>query len=157
VQQQERETLQEETRTAIEEARMVLPGIQALFGFQLIVIFNDHFEKLPPAGRLSHLVSMGFIVLAIVFTMAPAAFHRISERGWVSRGLIRITSNFVTAGMAMLMLALPLEFTLVSLIVVHDPRVAIGMGGVLFVLLATCWFVLPLKRRKRLRSRERDD
>jgi hypothetical protein len=157
VQQQERETLQEETRTAIEEARMVLPGIQALFGFQLIVIFNDHFEKLPPTGRLAHLVSMGFILLAILFTMAPAAFHRISERGWVSHGLIGITSNFVTAGMAMLMLALPVEFSLVSLIVVHDARIAIVLGVVLFLLLGACWFVLPLKRRQRLRRRERDD
>jgi hypothetical protein len=33
-------TLEEETRTIIEEARMVLPGIQALFGFQLIAVFN---------------------------------------------------------------------------------------------------------------------
>jgi hypothetical protein len=27
-------------REAIEEARMVLPGIQALFGFQLIAVFQ---------------------------------------------------------------------------------------------------------------------
>jgi hypothetical protein len=30
-------------RDAIEEARMVLPGIQALFGFQLIAVFNERF------------------------------------------------------------------------------------------------------------------
>ena len=29
---------------AIEEARMVVPGLQALFGFQLIAIFNRRFE-----------------------------------------------------------------------------------------------------------------
>ena len=28
-------------REAIEEARMVLPGIQALFGFQLIAVFSQ--------------------------------------------------------------------------------------------------------------------
>ena len=28
----------------LEECRMVLPGIQALFGFQLIAVFNDGFE-----------------------------------------------------------------------------------------------------------------
>ncbi len=31
---------------AIEEARMVLPGIQALFGFQLIAAFNQRFSEL---------------------------------------------------------------------------------------------------------------
>jgi hypothetical protein len=32
---------------AIDEARMVLPGIQALFGFQLIAVFNERFAQLP--------------------------------------------------------------------------------------------------------------
>jgi hypothetical protein len=31
-------TLEQETRNTIEEARMVLPGIQAIFGFQLIAV-----------------------------------------------------------------------------------------------------------------------
>ena len=34
----------------IEECRMVIPGIQALFGFQLIAVFNDGFDhKLAPS------------------------------------------------------------------------------------------------------------
>ena len=33
-------------REAIEEARMVLPGIQALFGFQFITVFNERFRQL---------------------------------------------------------------------------------------------------------------
>ena len=32
------ETLEEETKHLLEEACMVLPGIQALFGFQLVVV-----------------------------------------------------------------------------------------------------------------------
>jgi hypothetical protein len=38
---------------AIEEARMVLLGIQALFGFQLIAAFNDNFKQLTGASRPS--------------------------------------------------------------------------------------------------------
>ena len=31
----------------LDESRMILPGIQALFGFQLMIVFNDAFtEKL---------------------------------------------------------------------------------------------------------------
>jgi hypothetical protein len=37
-------SLEEETRTVIEEARMVLPGIQAVFEFQLIAVFNNGFH-----------------------------------------------------------------------------------------------------------------
>jgi hypothetical protein len=38
----------------IEEARMVLPGIQALFGFQLIAVFNERFKELTKDEQLIH-------------------------------------------------------------------------------------------------------
>jgi hypothetical protein len=147
--ERQRESLQEETRTAIDEARMVLPGIQALFGFQLIAVFSDRFEKLPAVSRCLHLVSIGFIVLAIVFVMAPAAFHRIGERGWVSRALVDITSNFLTLGMTMLMLGLSLEFALIGYMILDDAIAGAALGGVLFVVLLTCWIFLPWRRRGR--------
>ncbi len=50
-------SLEEETRTVIEEARMILPGIQAFFGFQLIAIFNNRFQDLTQAEQVLHLVA----------------------------------------------------------------------------------------------------
>jgi Family of unknown function (DUF6328) len=41
-------------REAIEEARMVLPGIQALFGFQLMAVFNQRFNELTAGEQLIH-------------------------------------------------------------------------------------------------------
>jgi len=37
------ETLDDEADRVISEARMVLPGMQALFGFQLIAVFSERF------------------------------------------------------------------------------------------------------------------
>lgn len=37
--------LSEAVTHLLEECRMVLPGIQALFGFQLIVVFNPAFNE----------------------------------------------------------------------------------------------------------------
>ena len=31
---------------ALEDARMILPGIQALFGFQLVAVFNERFAEI---------------------------------------------------------------------------------------------------------------
>jgi hypothetical protein len=43
----------------LEECRMVLPGIQALFGFQLIVVFNPGFDaKLGPRQQELHLLRL---------------------------------------------------------------------------------------------------
>jgi hypothetical protein len=48
------------------ECRMVLPGIQALFGFQLVVIFSDGFsEKLSEGQQLLHLMAIGLVVIAV--------------------------------------------------------------------------------------------
>src|SRR5690242_18672888 len=43
---------------AIEEARMVLPGIQALFGFQLIAVFNERFRQLPQFEQTLHYAAL---------------------------------------------------------------------------------------------------
>ena len=52
-----REDLEKIAQVAIEESRMVLPGIQALFGFQLIAGFNQRFQELPGAEQSLHYMS----------------------------------------------------------------------------------------------------
>ena len=50
----------------LEECRMVLPGIQALFGFQLIAVFNQGFgEKLSQAQQVVHLVALVLTTLSM--------------------------------------------------------------------------------------------
>jgi hypothetical protein len=50
-------SLDSATRHILEECRMVLPGIQALFGFQLIAVFNQGFnEKLSTVQQQLHFV-----------------------------------------------------------------------------------------------------
>lgn len=154
--ERERESLPDETRSAIEEVRTVLPGMQALFGFQLIAVFNERFEKIPGAARVLHLCSLLLVATAIACVMAPAAFHRIAERGWVSRVLIDVTSNFLTAGMAMLAIALAFEVGLVSALVLSSMPAGILCGVSLAVLLTVFWFVLPIRHRFRYRPGSRE-
>src|SRR5207248_9848517 len=63
------------------EARVVLPGAQALFGFQLAIVLTQAFENLPDRSRLVHAISIGLVALAIMLLMAPAAYHRIVYGG----------------------------------------------------------------------------
>jgi hypothetical protein len=141
---EQRESIKDEMRTVIEEARMVLPGVQALFGFQLIAVFNS----LSHVERRLHLLAMALVALTIVLIMAPAAFHRIAKRGWVSRRLIDTTSNFLTASMAVLMVALSVEFGLVGGLILRDTAEAFALGGALFLGLLVCWVILPLRFRR---------
>ena len=54
----------------LEECRMVLPGIQALFGFQLIAVFNQGFgEKLSHGQQVLHLVAIVLASFILLFTI----------------------------------------------------------------------------------------
>src|SRR5438128_2595950 len=94
---------------ALEEARMVLPGIQALFGFQLIAVFNERFSQLPSAEQLAHFAATILIAVAIGLIMTPAAYHRQVEPGTVSSFFVGLASLLITAAMVPLMLGLCLE------------------------------------------------
>jgi hypothetical protein len=67
-------------REAIEEARMVLPGIQALFGFQLIAVFNERFKELTENERLIHFSATVLVTIAIALIMTPAAYLHLLHK-----------------------------------------------------------------------------
>jgi hypothetical protein len=69
---------------AIEEARMVLPGIQALFGFQLVAVFNERSKQLPDDEQRLHFTAIILIAVAIAVIMTHAAYHRQVGPGSVS-------------------------------------------------------------------------
>jgi hypothetical protein len=52
---------------------MVLPGIQALFGFQLVAVFNQRFTELSNFVQLTHFAALMLTAQAILFVLTPAA------------------------------------------------------------------------------------
>jgi len=78
-QDNERLKLTDAARYVFEECRMVLPGIQALFGFPMISVFNPGFaQKLTLTQQKLHGVAIAFVVVAIGL-MAPAPLHRRAD------------------------------------------------------------------------------
>src|SRR5690348_9561039 len=76
------------------ECRMVLPGIQALFGFQLIAVFNNSFSQMltPPEQKL-HLFALSLTAIAIALVMTPAAFHRQTGPEKITGQFIRLATR----------------------------------------------------------------
>jgi hypothetical protein len=60
-------------RSVVEEARMVIPSIQALFGFQTMAVFNNRFEALPVSGVTAHLIVLGLLTLSTALLMVDGA------------------------------------------------------------------------------------
>src|SRR5712692_7491508 len=76
-----RMALEQRIKDALNEARMVLPGAQALLGFQFMSFFAAGFIELPRASRLIHFSGLLFVSLACILLIAPASFHRLAEQG----------------------------------------------------------------------------
>jgi hypothetical protein len=132
---------------AIEEARMVLPGIQALFGFQLIAVFNQRFEQLAPGEQAIHFVALVLVALSVAVIMTPAAYHRLVERGCLSNFFVRLASRMIAVAMLPLMIALCLEVYLLGRVILHDRWISIVVAGVLLTIFAGLWFVFPFTVR----------
>ena len=122
--EQENESLKDEMRNVIEEARMILPGVQALFGFQTMAVFNNRFEELANPSRFAYLAALGLLTLAMGLLMTPAAYNRLAERGKVSRYMINLSSTLITTGMIPLMLALAIDVYVVVVAAVDNARLA---------------------------------
>jgi hypothetical protein len=140
--------LSEAVTHLLEECRMVLPGIQALFGFQLIVVFNPTFqEKLTSTEHLLHLAAIVLVVASIAMIMAPAAYHRQKDPEAVTEGFIAIATRLLLCSMFPLMLAIGLECFLVTRVITNRLSVGLALAGLLVCVCFMLWFVLPRSRR----------
>src|SRR5437016_2955897 len=131
----------------LDECRMVLPGIQALFGFQLIAVFNSGFdEKLTPSDRQLHLLAIALVAIAVAIIMTPAALHRQKGPYDVTDTFVRVSNRLLLWSMAPLALSISVDFYLICKIIIGRPMVIL-FAAALFVLFVGLWFVLPRARR----------
>jgi hypothetical protein len=138
-----------EIEPMLDEARMVLPGIQALFGFQLIAVINSGFDKLTDGQRMSHFAALMATLIAIALIMTPAAYHRIAEGWQASSYFMRISSLLIAMAMIVLMVALIIEIVLIADIIFASAVVDWVLGFLLLGMLGGLWFVWPLAAKKR--------
>ncbi|HEX9983478.1 MAG TPA: DUF6328 family protein [Thermoanaerobaculia bacterium] len=138
-------SLADATSHLLEECRMVLPGMQALFGFQLVVIFDSRFsEALSGLEQQVHLVATFFVVLAIALLMTPAAWHRLRHPRSVSDHFVRISSRFLLASMLPLAMAISLEVYIVARVILQQTAAALAIAAGSFGVFAVLWLVLPM-------------
>jgi hypothetical protein len=114
--------LEDKIVQVLTEARVVLPGAQALLGFQLAMTLMEGYEKLPVSSKDVHLGATCAIALTVVFLMAPPAFHRIVEGGEDTERFHRFASGMVLSAMV----TLPLGFAGELWIVVRKQTGSLG-------------------------------
>jgi hypothetical protein len=131
------------------EARVALPGAQALLGFQLLAVLSQSFDSLPNESKLLHAAALGCVALTVILLVAPAAFHRIAFNGADSERFQRIGSRLVTGAL------IPLAFGLAGDIYVAITKLTASsrIGGLpavtILLLLLGLWYGYPFALRSR--------
>ena len=127
-------------RHVLTEARVVLPGAQALLGFQFVTVLTDAFDKLEPSSRYLHLAALGCVALSVVLLLAPATYHRIVERGEETEHFHRFASAMVLAAVVPLALGITGDLFVVARRITHHVTLATVLAGASLALMFGLWF-----------------
>src|SRR3954464_1301423 len=102
----EADRLDPELIELLNELRVVMPGVQVLFGFLLTVPFQQRFQTVDDFQRIVYFVTLLLTAARAAFLMAPTAFHRLTFREGPKPSLVRMATRQTIAGMALLALAM---------------------------------------------------
>jgi len=150
------QSVQDALQQTLDEARMVLPGVQALFGFQLIAVFSDGFERrLGATGQSLHLAAILLVTIAIAIVMTPAAYHRQVEPRRATDAFLVLASRLVSGAMLPLAAGLSIDVSLIARVITGEPKLAAAIGAVVFLLFVALWFGFPQWRAAQRRRQGR--
>jgi hypothetical protein len=147
--QQGNSKIKDKIQHVLTECRVVLPGAQALLGFQFVTTLMEAFEKLPASSKYVHLASLVLVAVSIVFLMTPAAYHRIVERGEETEHFHSFASRMLIAAMVPLALGISGDLFVVVRKITGSATSAIGSAAVSLVFFYGLWFGLTVYRRGR--------
>jgi uncharacterized protein DUF6328 len=153
--------LSDKIRHVLTETRVVLPGAQALLGFQLVTILMDGFDTLPNVSKYVHLISLCLIAASIILLMTPAAYHRIVENGEESEQFHDFAGRILLAAMAALGLGVCGDLFVVAWKVTESIELAFAAALLMLALSYGLWFGLTCYWRRAnerlgLRTNEND-
>ncbi|HMJ35257.1 MAG TPA: DUF6328 family protein [Baekduia sp.] len=141
----EAERLDRELIELLNELRVVMPGVQVLFGFLLTVPFQQGFHQIDAFQRDVYFATLLLTAASSAFLMAPSAFHRLTFRAGQKPYLVQLGTRQAIVGMALLALAMNGAVLLLTDILFHSLTVAITVACSA-TLFAWLWFGVALRR-----------
>ena len=144
----EAEKLDRELIELLNELRVVMPGVQVLFGFLLTVPFQQRFAQIDDFQRTTYFVTLLLTATSAAFLMAPSAFHRITFRERQRPYLVKLGTRQTIVGMVFLALAMNGAVLLLTDLLFHGTTVVIVVTS-MASLYGWLWFGHALLRRLR--------
>src|SRR3954447_4259349 len=142
----EKERLDRNLNELLGELRVIMPGVQVLFAFLLVVPFNQGFTKVTDFERSLYFVTLATTGIAMAFLIAPGTIHRLQFRADDKKWIVFTGNRLAIVGFGVLAVGVLSAFLLVTHFVYSD-ALAVGATIAFAGLLVALWFAVALARR----------
>ncbi|MEV6757107.1 DUF6328 family protein [Streptomyces sp. NPDC051214] len=136
----------------LQETRVAQTGVQILFGFLLSVAFTPLFRELGTFDRVIYVVTVVLGASATGSLIAPVSIHRFLSGQRMKDEVVEAAGRLMIAGMVLLALTIGCTLLLILRLVVPGVLAEVLVGAVM-LWFAFCWYVLPMRLRRRAAAR----
>jgi hypothetical protein len=140
-----KQRIEREHGELLEELRALIPGAEVLFGFLLAIRFTRQFGDLTDSQRYVYYVMLLSTAAALVFFLAPSAYHRIRFRAGDKEYMVSKGNREAIAGSAAISIAFTGVIYLVTDLVFGTGQ-AIVAASAFFALIVWRWWAVALYR-----------
>lgn len=140
-----KERVDRELGELLEEIRVILPGVEILFGFLILLPF-EFSEELVGLERLLYLGAFLSVSAGLALLVAPTTYHRLRFRSMDKERLVFLANRLVIAATVLVAVGIALTVYLVVETIIGGPVAAI-IAALNAGWFTWFWFGLPLLRR----------
>ena len=127
--------------------RVLLPGVQVLFAFLLVLPFQQGWAEISDIERHVYFAALAASATATALLIAPSVYHRINFRRRNKERMLFDSTRMAIAGSAFVALGIACAIFLVADIV-YGTTVALVVTVITLAVYTGLWGVLPILRRR---------
>ncbi|WP_456632193.1 DUF6328 family protein [Bradyrhizobium sp. URHC0002] len=121
----------------------MIPGGQALLGFQFVATLTKSFDALPLGIKWLHVSSLAAVSLSVLLLMTPAALHRLAFHGEDNPQFFIIGSRLVIAAALPLALGISGDISVVVFKITESGSVSAAVGVAAAAVFLSAWYLYP--------------
>lgn len=140
----------------LNELRLATPGVQLVFGFLLIVPFNERFADTTDFQRGLYVLSLVLTAVATILLIGASVQHRLLFRRHFEKRMLPIANRISLVGLTCLGLGMISALLFVTHFVFGGLAAAI-IGSLVGLLMVSVWYALPLLRARSFERSPVDD
>lgn len=131
----------------LNELRVGLPGVQVLFGFLLVVPFNQRFGTVTGAQKAMYFLALLLAAASCVCLITPSMHHRLRFREQQKERIVLTGNRLAVAGLTLLALAI-VDVLLFVTDYLFGTGAAVAVTAAFAALVAVLWYAVPMRGRR---------